>query len=134
MSTIHANLAGIGFAGGKAASPRVHDHSKRVLLLLPLIWGLNLLDLMFTLLADTTREFVELNPLASPLGPLGRILLKLAALAIFTTIIIAIRRNRWAQWSCYVVLLIFGMLALVWLTMFPFLLSPCYFRLLASAF
>ena len=134
MSTIQANHTGHWRPGDDTTPPRPKDHARRVLLLLPLIWGLNLVDLLFTLLADTTREFIELNPLASPIGPLGRILLKFAALAVFTTIIVAIRRGRWTEWGCYLMLVVYGMLALVWLTMFPFLLSPSYFHLLIAAF
>ena len=49
-----------------AAAPR-YGHPGRVLAFLPLIWALNLLDLLFTLLAGTMRDFVELNPTTSGL-------------------------------------------------------------------
>ena len=97
----------------------------RVLVLIPIIWGLNLLDLLFTRLAYLTRDFVELNPLASHLGGAGQTVFKLGVLAAVTVIFVCLRRRRSVEVGCYLLLGAYGVLAFVWLTVFPFLLSPC---------
>jgi hypothetical protein len=117
-----------------AAAPPRYGHPGRVLALLPLIWALNLLDLVFTLLAGTMRDFVELNPLASPLRPFGQTALKLGMLVFCTAIFVALRRRRCVEWGCYLLLAVYGALAAVWLTAFPFLLRPIHLRQLLVSF
>lgn len=105
-----------------------------VLAMLPVIWVLNLLDLFFTLLADTTREFVELNPLAAGLDAHGRVAFKLAMLVVCTLIFVLLRRKRLVLWGCCLLLAVYGVLAIVWLTMFNFLLVPQHLKQLAGLF
>lgn len=106
----------------------------RVMALLPAIWALNLLDLFFTLLGITTRNFVEMNPLAARMGPAGIVIFKLAMLALTTAIFVTLRQRRTVELGCYVLLGVYGILACIWLTMFPFLLSPLYWQQLPGLF
>jgi hypothetical protein len=103
-----------------------------VLALIPLIWALNLLDLLFTLLAYQTGDFDELNPIARTIGWHWQIVLKLASLAFFTAVCIAVRHRRITQLGCYIVAGVYSILAVIWLSMFNFLLSPCLFQMLRS--
>jgi hypothetical protein len=119
---------------GEVAGPRMPGRQGRVLVLLPIIWALNLLDLLFTLLAGTTRDFIELNPLAARLGAPGQMVFKLAMLTFCTVIFVMLRRRRSVELGCYLLLSVYGLLAVIWLTMFPFLLSPIYLRQLAGLF
>jgi len=98
------------------------------------IWALNLLDLLFTLLAYQMNDFDELNPLASALGWHNQIPLKLGALVFFSTVCIVVRHRRLTQLGCYVVTGVYGVLAVVWVSMFSFLLSPHFFQLLITNF
>jgi hypothetical protein len=111
-------------------SPRRAIGARLVLALIPVIWVLNLLDLLFTLLAYQMSDFNELNPLASALGWHNQIPLKLGALLYFSTVCILVRHHRLTQLGCYVVTGVYGVLAVIWLSMFSFLLSPHFFQLL----
>jgi hypothetical protein len=103
-----------------------------VLALIPLIWALNLLDLVFTLLAYQTDDFRELNPLASSIGWHNLIALKLVALVFFSTVCIAVRHHRLTQLGCYAVTAVYGVLAVIWVSMFNFLLTPHFFQMLRA--
>ena len=133
MSTVSPSMIRAMNAAQAAAAPR-HGRPGWVLTLLPLIWVLNLLDLLFTLLAGTTRGFIELNPLAAHLGAPGQVVFKLAMLTLCTVVFVALRRRRSVLWGCYLLLAVYGALAGIWVTMFPFLLSPIYLRQLAGLF
>ena len=114
------------------ASPRRVAGARMVLALIPVIWALNLLDLVFTLLAYQMGDFDELNPLASSLGWHNQIPLKLGALLFFSTICIAVRHRKLMQLGCYAVTAVYGVLAVIWLSMFNFLLTPHFFRMLIA--
>ncbi len=123
-----------------AANPALNANPARgarlgeriVLGLLPLIWALNLLDLLFTLLAYQVGNFEELNPIARSIGWHWQIVMKLASLAFFTTVCVAVRHRRITQLGCYAVTGVYAVLAVIWLTMFNFLLSPCLFQMLRA--
>lgn len=115
-------------------SPRRVTGARLVLALIPVIWALNLLDLLFTLLAYQMRDFDELNPLASALGWHNQIFLKLGALLFFSTVCIMVRQRRLTQLGCYIVTGVYSVLAVVWVSMFSFLLSPHFFQLLLTNF
>jgi hypothetical protein len=116
------------------ASPRRVTGARVVLALIPVIWALNLLDLLFTLLAYQMSDFNELNPLASALGWHNQIPLKLGALVFFSTVCIVVRHRRLTQLGCYVVTGVYSVLAIIWVSMFSFLLSPHFFQLLLTNF
>jgi hypothetical protein len=105
---------------------------RKVLALIPVIWALNLLDLLFTLLAYQMGDFDELNPLARSIGWHWQIVLKLACLAFFTTVCVAVRHRRITQLGCYAVTGVYAVLAVIWLSMFNFLLSPYFFQMLRA--
>ena len=115
-------------------SLRVHlaEGSFRVLLLIPIIWILNLTDLAFTILAGRQGEFIELNPLASSMGPVAQIVFKLTVLCFFTMVAVHMRRRRGAEFGCYLLLAVYGTLAVIWFSSFSFVLSPWYLRQFAS--
>ncbi len=122
MGTTLANSSpAIGPAGPRGASARV-------LAFLPVIWALNLLDLLFTLLACQFGEFVELNPLAARLSGGGLVTFKLAMLLLTTAIFVRCRRHRLTEVGCYVLTTAYGCLAAVWFGAFGFLLTPPNFR------
>jgi len=85
-------------------------------------------------LAYQMGDFNELNPLASALGWHNQIPLKLGALLFFSTVCIAVRHRRLTQLGCYVVTAVYGVLAVVWVSMFSFLLSPHFFQMLLTNF
>jgi hypothetical protein len=116
------------------ASPRRAIGARMVLALIPVIWALNLLDLLFTLLAYQMGDFDELNPLASALGWHNQIPLKLGALIYFSAVCIAVRHRRLTQLGCYVVTGVYTVLAVIWVSMFGFLLSPHFFQMLLRNF
>jgi hypothetical protein len=130
MSTLVAHPVGSSSAGRSPVRPGLRSAASRVLVLIPIIWALNLLDLLFTMLATRTGEFEEMNPLARPLGLTGQAGLKLGVLLICTVIFVALRRRRSTEWGCYILLAAYGALAVMWLTQFPFLLSGYHFGLL----
>jgi hypothetical protein len=133
MSTLSAHPQASSFAGDPAGAARsARGRGARVMIFLSALWALNLLDLLFTVLAVQIAEFIEMNPLAKGLGPAGLIALKLALLAVCSTIFIALRRRRCVEWGCYLLLAVYGGLAVVWLTQYRFLLSPSQFSLLLS--
>jgi hypothetical protein len=103
----------------------------RVLMLIPVIWLLNLTDLGFTLLASTDRSFVELNPFAVHMSAHGLIVFKTAALVFFTVVFVVSHRRRTAEWACYILLGVYGLLAIFWFTMYGFVLSHYHLERLA---
>lgn len=111
---------------GQAMRAHLGNPAFRVLLLIPIIWFLNLTDLVFTILASRQSEFIELNPLASSMGPLSQIVFKVVVLCFFTAMAVHMRRRRGAEFGCYILLAVYGTLAAVWLTEFRFVLSPSY--------
>jgi len=118
---------------GSKHTPRpfvLASRANRVLLLIPIIWMLNLIDLFFTVLASRDRGFVELNPIAADLNALGQLMLKGIGLLLFTVIFAALHRHRAAQWGCYFVLGVYSALVVVWFTLYGFLLSPNYLQAL----
>jgi hypothetical protein len=101
-------------------------------LLIPAVWALNLLDLLFTFLATRTGYFLEVNPLARQLSMTGQVALKLGALLLCTAMLWTFRRRRCAEWGCYVLLAAYGALAVIWLTQYGFLISPQHLRFVMS--
>jgi hypothetical protein len=132
MSTLTAYPQASSYAGGPAEQAGISHRAVRVLLFTAVLIALNLLDLLFTTLAVQIDDFVEMNPLARGLGVPGLVALKLGMLAACSTIFVALRRRRSAEWGCYVLLAVYGGLAVVWLTEYRFLLSPHQFSLLLS--
>lgn len=111
----------VGLSAPAIAPPR---RGRLVVTLLVVLAGLNLVDLLFTMLAYQDPQFVELNPIADALSPVGRILYKLAAMAVFTSIFAVYRHRRVVLWACLVLLGVYGTIAVIWLVWFPFLLKP----------
>ncbi len=134
MTALNPNLAMSPMFPATAARPEAPGHPVRVLTLLPVLWALNLLDLLFTLLAETMRGFVELNPLAVAVGPSGQVIMKLSVLVLCTVVFVTLRHKRCVEWGCYLLLGVYGVLGAVWLTSFHFLLSPIFLRRLAGLF
>lgn len=134
MSTLSPHLGYPVAARGRSLRQWLAQRNVRVLMLLPIIWGLNLLDLFFTRLAYLMRDFTELNPLASHLGGIGQTLLKVGVLTFVSVVFVCLRRRRCVEMGCYLLLFVYGALAVVWLTTFPFLLYPCYLGRFWSGF
>lgn len=134
---MNAINSGIGFLVGSqvnAAIIRAWGHrSGRVFLLVPAIWVLNLVDLLFTLHASREGLLIELNPIAANLSDSGLVLLKLAALLLFTATTLAFCRCRCTLWGCYLLMTVYGLLAIVWFTRFGFFFSPFHSRYVPAA-
>ncbi len=126
MAVLMGNMAG-GTAGSRSGA-------WKVVALIPVIWVLNLLDLLFTLLAYQLGDFDELNPLARSIGWHWQIVLKLVCLTIFTAVCVAVRDRRITRLGCYAVTGVYAVLACLWLSMFNFLLSPYFFHMLRANF
>jgi len=132
MSTAGISVAYHSVSTVSTFKSRADHAAQRVLILVPIIWVLNLIDLFFTRLASLDRDFIELNPLASHLSGSGQLLLKLLALATFSAVCVALRRRRSAQLGCWALLAIYGTLAVIWFTVFNFLLKPVFLEQLVA--
>ena len=114
--------------------PKRSIGARVALALIPVVWALNLLDLLFTMLAYQMEGFRELNPLASSLGWHNQILLKLGALVFFSAVCVSVRHHRIMQLGCYLITAVYSALAVLWLRAFNFLLTPHYFQKLLLNF
>lgn len=96
------------------------SHTVRIGLLLMTVLILNAVDLTFTLFAYRIQEMTELNPLADTFFALGRtnslICFKLLMVGCGCGMLWRLRHSRWALPGCWVLLVVYTGLALVWLS------------------
>lgn len=91
---------------------------RRVVGLLLLIWGLNGLDLGYTIAESNQRLFRELNPVAAHVlqaPPYALVLYKASLVAIGSAILIRLRRERVAELSCWFLLTVYCYVSVRWL-------------------
>ena len=112
---------GAGIRAAARGLPR--GRSRRVLLLLVLIWMLNGFDLAFTLLANEIGGFHEANPFARPFLRASESLIafKLASVAVASAILIAFRRRVVTEVACWLLCVVYTVLAFMWVTYYSFL-------------
>ena len=102
----------------EASLPRLRNaRTRRVLLVLVLIWIVAVFDLAFTLLALRIGGFYEANPLARQFihSPGLLATFKFATLAAATGIFLAFSRYRVAELACWLIGAVYVGLALLWL-------------------
>lgn len=109
-------------AGG---SDRLYDlvfdpvacRSRRVLLMLAILWVISVFDLHFTLLAQEIGCMYELNPLAQGYidSPNALTAYKFALLLPATGILMLFRRKRMTEMACGALCSIHVVLALIWM-------------------
>ena len=98
----------------KSPAPR----SRRIFLLVLLIWIIGLADLLFTVLARDIGHFRETNPIAASLIQTTGWLVtfKLASLIIASVIFIGFRRRLITEVACWLVSGVHVGLAFIWLS------------------
>jgi len=94
--------------------------SRRVFLLLVLLWLLNGFDLLFTIMAGDLPHFNEANPIAAGMfdHPYALIAFKVGAVAFASTILILFRRHRTAELACWCVCTVYMALSFLWMWFF----------------
>jgi hypothetical protein len=97
--------------------------SRRVTLMLALLWIVGLFDLVFTILAHRIGGFHEANPVARPLigDDSALALYKLGLLVLSTAILFVLRRHLVTEITCWMLGAIYAGLALMWLAYFGIL-------------
>ncbi|OPX22025.1 MAG: hypothetical protein B1H04_05650 [Planctomycetales bacterium 4484_123] len=95
---------------------RAARRTRRVVLLVMVLWILNIFDLVLTLLARTHEHFEELNPLAAPLldNPAALICFKLVVVALASLILLRFRRHPLTEIGCWGASAAYSALAGVW--------------------
>ncbi|MCK4624746.1 MAG: hypothetical protein KAV00_05500 [Phycisphaerae bacterium] len=90
--------------------------SRRVTLILVLLWIVSGFDLVFTLLAVKTGEFVEGNPLAAPLmdDPALLVIFKVLVVAMASIIIFKFRKRLFTEIGCWGLCLTYTLLSAIW--------------------
>ena len=110
----------------RASRFRWLTRSRRVLLLLGAVWVLNLFDLGYTVLESTRGSFIEMNPIAAPLltaPTYGLVLYKAGLVLTSSTILLALRRHRLVEMSCWFLLVAYLYVAVRWVVYYEDLLS-----------
>jgi hypothetical protein len=94
--------------------------TRRIVLVLTLIWIVGAFDLVFTLIALRLGGFQEANPLAREFIHRPAILatFKFSTLALSTTLLLLFSRRRLAEIGCWIVGFVHVLLAFVWLVYF----------------
>ncbi|RMF81927.1 MAG: hypothetical protein D6744_06580 [Planctomycetota bacterium] len=90
---------------------------RRVLLVLAALWVLNIFDLGFTLLEATRANFIELNPLVGEhvrTNPAFVVAYKITLVAVGSTILLVLRRQRVAELGCWFLFAIYALLLMHW--------------------
>lgn len=109
--------ASAGLNGRLRAVAAWLSRPRRVVALLTLIWALNVADLFYTITEQRQKLFRELNPVAVHLmdnHPAGLILYKFTLVAFGSAILIAHRRERVAELSCWFLLAVYGYVGIRW--------------------
>ena len=99
------------------AAKWVEPRSMRVMLLLTAVVILNSLDLLYTLFAHSIGELREMNPLADSILQVGQstlICFKILMVLFGTSILWKCRRSTWAVPACWVLVIAFTALGVVW--------------------
>ena len=93
------------------------SRSRRIVLLLALLWMCSSFDLLFTLMAQQLGNFQELNPVANAMlhSPPVLIAFKLALLFIGSFILFRFRRHWFAEVACWGVCAVYSALSFIWL-------------------
>ncbi len=112
------DLAGIGLPTLR------HVRTRRVMLVLGLIWIVGVFDLVFTLMAVELGHFHEANPLARPMLSSPALLgaFKFGSLILASGIFLVCARHRIAELACWLVGAVYVALALVWMLYYALLL------------
>jgi len=90
---------------------------RRILLGVAALWVLNVFDLGYTLLETSRSGFVELNPVAARLvgGPDRLLVLyKTALVGVGSVILLALRRHRLAEMTCWLLLAVYALVGIRW--------------------
>jgi hypothetical protein len=91
--------------------------SMRVFLLLTAVAILNLFDLLYTLFAHSIGELREMNPLADSVLQVGQstlICFKVMLVLFGTYILWKCRRSAWAVPACWILMIAFTGLGIIW--------------------
>ena len=90
--------------------------SRRVTLMLVLLWIVSGFDLVFTLMAVKTGGFVEANPIAAPLMDDVALLVifKILVVAMASIIIFKFRKRLFTEIGCWVLCLTYTLLSARW--------------------
>jgi len=93
------------------------SRSRRIVLLLALLWVCSSFDLLFTLMAQRLGNFQELNPVANAMlhSPAALIIYKLAMLFIGSYILFRVRRHWFAEVACWGISVVYTALSFIWL-------------------
>lgn len=102
-----------------------HRRSRRIVLLLAMLWLCGVFDLVFTLTAHRIGNFAEFNPLAAALlsHTVALIAFKLAMLAVGSAILFAVRHRLIAEIACWALCAVYVVLSAIWLHYYTFLPS-----------
>lgn len=93
------------------------NRPRRILLALAGMWVINAFDLGYTMLESNRVNFVELNPLAAQLldGPHhGLVTYKAGLVLAGSVILLALRRQRLAEYSAWMLLGAYVLVAIRW--------------------
>lgn len=98
---------------------------RRILLILFSVWVINAIDLAFTVNESTRHMFVEMNPIAALLLNSTELLVayKFIMVAFGSSILIALRRQRIAEISCWFLFAAHTFLAIRWSIYYAHLLE-----------
>lgn len=89
---------------------------RRVLLAVAAMWVFNFFDLNFTMIEAQRYDFVELNPVAKRVmrSPQALAAYKLGLVAFGSTILLALRRERLAEFSAWLLAGVYGWVLIRW--------------------
>jgi hypothetical protein len=115
-----AGLARRLAAGLRRVRAATDSRSRRVILLLVLLWILNGFDLYFTIMAGQLAHFNESNPIAVKMfsHPYALAAFKVGAVGFASMVMIMFRRRRTAEIACWCVCLVYVVVSFVWLSFF----------------
>ena len=96
----------------------------RVAVLVFLLAVLNVVDLMFTMLAVQQPGFIEWNVLAAGMGPGALVWYKLSLVSIGCGVLLWRRRMRLVELASWTLTGVYAALAVAWFALYGFLLRP----------
>jgi len=90
--------------------------SRRVILMIVLLWIVSGFDLVFTLLADKAGGFIEANPIAAPLmdNPAMLVTFKILVVVMASIIILKFRKRLFTEIGCWVLCPTYILLSARW--------------------
>ena len=90
--------------------------SRRVTLILVMLWIVNAFDLVFTLLAVKAGGFIEANPIAAPLmnDVALLVIFKILVVAMASIIILKFRKRLFTEIGCWGLFLTYTLLSAIW--------------------